>query len=166
MKRFLMVLILVLVSVSISFADTVYGIGSPYGVTPTGTGTLYINTTNIPFWKANSSKQGDFTKILTQEVVSTGEFVASSTSANIGIEKGLILMSAGSASDVATLADGFEGQKVVLVLSKLESSAKIVVTVTNGLNVSTLTFDALGETATLVFADGKWILINGTATAA
>lgn len=164
MKKF-MVLIMVLIC-SVSFAETMVGIGSPYGITPTGTDTVFINSSACQFWKANSAKQGDFTKVIGEPMMVCKSVVASSTTQALPKDCGLVSLTAGSASDVATLADGHEGQMLVIVLEVCASGAKVVLTPENLLAGTTITFDAVEESVILVFHNGKWIMVSGSATKA
>lgn len=61
-----------------------------------------------------------------------------------------------------TLADGFEGQEKRLVM--VADGGTGTVTPTNFSAGTSLTFDAVGDTAHLVFTNGSWHLIGGTAT--
>lgn len=61
------------------------------------------------------------------------------------------------------MADGLEGQEHVLVMPVKGSTGNAVVAYGTA---STLTFDAAGEMAHVMFLDGKWVVIAATATAA
>jgi hypothetical protein len=64
-----------------------------------------------------------------------------------------------------TLPDGQEGQSRLLLLGARTNAKNIVVAPKNGAS-STYTFDAANEYQNLVFLDGKWRSVGGTATAA
>ena len=164
MKRLFIALFLIFASVMLCGAETLTGIGTPYGITPTGTDTVYINQSVCGIYVANSENSGDFSKVVLQNVESTKSFVASSTTSEIPSDCGIVLLTASSASDIATLNEGaIEGQKLTIVMVEVGSGGKCEVT---GLllNGSKITFDAVGESAILVFTKGKWIMIFGTAT--
>ncbi|MBO7043805.1 hypothetical protein J6W34_04630 [bacterium] len=163
-KRMFFVMFLIIVSAIICNAETLTGIGTPYGITPTGTDTVYINQSVCGVYVANSENAGDFSKVVLQNVESTVSFVASSTTSEIPSEIGTVLLTASSASDIATLnKGGVEGQKLTIVMVECGSGAKCELT---GLLLtgSKITFDAVGESAVLLFTKGKWIMIMGTAT--
>ena len=63
-----------------------------------------------------------------------------------------------------TLADGKEGQEMRILMTQHTASGASVVTPTNLNGGATLSFDAVGETATLFFYGGAWniISLNGT----
>ena len=164
MKKIFFALFLIFASVMLCGAETLSGIGTPYGITPMGTDTVYINQSVCGVYVANSENSGDFSKVVLQNVESTVSFVASSTTSEIPSEIGTVLLTASSSSDVATLnKGGVEGQKLTIVMVEVGSGGKCEVT---GLllNGSKITFDAVGESAILVFTKGKWIMIAGTAT--
>jgi len=163
-KRLFFVMFLIIVSAIICNAETLTGVGTPYGITPTGTDTVYINQSVCGVYVANSENSGDFSKVVLQNVEATKSFIASSTTSEIPSDCGTVLLTASSASDIATLNEGgVEGQKLTIVMVEVGSGGKCEVT---GflLNGSKITFDAVGESAVLVFTKGKWIMIAGTAT--
>jgi len=63
-----------------------------------------------------------------------------------------------------TLADGEEGQRKLLLC--IDATNDSIVTPANFANGASLTFDAAGEVADLVFANGTWNIIVNTATLA
>lgn len=67
-------------------------------------------------------------------------------------------------ADALTLADGAEGQSMYIVM-KTDAGAGTL-TPTNLANGSTVTFDDVGDSATLTFMDGSWVFMGGTATLA
>jgi hypothetical protein len=66
--------------------------------------------------------------------------------------------------DLLTLADGTEGQEIYLLMTVDLGNA--ILTPDNLANGSTLTFDDVGDSAHLVFMDGSWVFMGGTATLA
>ena len=69
-----------------------------------------------------------------------------------------------TAANALTLADGAEGQWKSIVM-KTDAGAGTL-TPTNPGNFATLTFDDVGDSALLLFTNGKWIWMGGTATKA
>lgn len=67
-------------------------------------------------------------------------------------------------TDALTLVDGAEGQDKYLVMKS--DVADGTLTPDNLANGSTITFDDVGDSAHLVFSDGAWIFMGGTATLA
>lgn len=65
----------------------------------------------------------------------------------------------------ATLADGIPGQLKIIKLETKDTS-DMVVTPANFNGGDTLTFDATGEIAILVFVDGGWTVVYSTAQTA
>lgn len=63
-----------------------------------------------------------------------------------------------------TLANGSEGQRKTLVM--IVDAGDATLTPTNLGNGTTITFNDAGDTAELVFTNGKWYMIGGTATLA
>lgn len=64
MKKFLVSLFLILVVVAASaLINTSYGIGSPYGVTPTTIGDIYKDVRTGQLYKALSTTKGDWEKM-------------------------------------------------------------------------------------------------------
>jgi len=66
--------------------------------------------------------------------------------------------------DALSLADGAEGQWKSIVMKTDGGAATL--TPTNPGNFATLTFDDVGDSALLIFTNGKWIWMGGTATKA
>jgi hypothetical protein len=64
-----------------------------------------------------------------------------------------------------TLLDGEDGQRRTLLLGARTETTSVVVAPKNGV-ASTYTFDAANEYQELIFLDGKWRSLGGTATAA
>jgi hypothetical protein len=67
-------------------------------------------------------------------------------------------------ADALTLADGKEGQRKWIVM-KTDAGAGTL-TPTNLGNGSTITFDDVGDSADLLFTNGAWHMMGGTATLA
>jgi len=67
-------------------------------------------------------------------------------------------------TDALSLADGAEGQWKSIVM-KTDGGAATLTPTSPG-NFSTLTFDDVGDSALLIFTNGKWIWMGGTATKA
>ena len=70
-----------------------------------------------------------------------------------------------SANIAATLADGVAGQMKIIKLDVFDTS-DLVVTPTNLNNGATLTFDATGEIAILLFVGTGWEIVYNTSTLA
>lgn len=71
----------------------------------------------------------------------------------------------GTAAIAATLADGTVGQRIWIDLT-LKDTNNMVITPANFTDGTTLTFDATGEYAELMFVGTSWKLLHGTATVA
>ena len=67
-------------------------------------------------------------------------------------------------TDALSLANGAEGQWKSIVM-KTDGGAATLTPTSPG-NFSTLTFDDVGDSALLIFTNGKWIWMGGTATKA
>jgi hypothetical protein len=61
-----------------------------------------------------------------------------------------------NAAQTATLPDGIEGQEHTIYAHTIASGASYVITPANLAGGTTLTFDAVGEFASLVFLAGEW----------
>lgn len=62
------------------------------------------------------------------------------------------------AADAFTLADGKEGQlKTIVMIADLGNG---VVTPANASGFTTITFSAVGQSATLMFTNGAWVVIS------
>lgn len=69
--------------------------------------------------------------------------------------------------DALTLADGTEGQeKVIVTKTETTGGDTSVVTPTSLGNGTTITFDAVGDCAELLFTNSAWHMIGGTAALA
>lgn len=69
---------------------------------------------------------------------------------------------------VGTLADGSPGQIQTIFITERSGSGTFVLTPTTTTGFETITFDAVGEYATLMFADSTtgWIMLSTTGTLA
>lgn len=74
----------------------------------------------------------------------------------------------GKIGEVGTLANGTAGQTITIYASALTGSGTFVITPTTKKGFATITLDAAGEYATLVYVDGTvgWILLGTTGTIA
>jgi hypothetical protein len=63
-----------------------------------------------------------------------------------------------SATLALTLADGTNGQVKIITMTTAGNDA--VVTPANFANGTTITFDAVGDTAVLVFTNSNWVLVS------
>lgn len=69
-----------------------------------------------------------------------------------------------TAADALTLADGFDGQELELYMTSDGGNGTL--NATNEGNFATITFDDVGDSASMKFLTGKWYFIGGTATRA
>ena len=67
-----------------------------------------------------------------------------------------------TAANDLTLIDGSEGQEKFIVMKTDEGTGTL--TPTNLGNGSTITFDDVGDSAHLLFTNGFWYFVGGTAT--
>ena len=88
---------------------------------------------------------------------------AASGAGAIAADAGIVHIST-VAAEAYTLADGIEGQYLLLVM--IADGGAATLTPANMGNGSTVTFDDVGDTASLVFTNGGWHFIGGTATVA
>lgn len=68
-----------------------------------------------------------------------------------------------SGSIAVTLADGVQGQLLHIYCRDITAAGTTTITPTNAVGFTSVAFDAIGETATLMFADGgggQWYLIS------
>ena len=77
-------------------------------------------------------------------------------------EKTTLLVTTGT--DALTLADGTEGKEKFIVMKTDGGDGTL--TPTNLANGTTITFDDAGDSAHLLFTDGAWTFMGGTATLA
>ena len=69
-----------------------------------------------------------------------------------------------TAADALTLADGVEGQEKFIVMKTDANDGTL--TPAHLKNGTTITFDDVGDSAHLIFMDGDWVFMGGTATLA
>ena len=162
MKKFF-VMVLFVVLCSMVSAEQLVGVGTPYGITPDAAGQLYVNSYMVPLYRAKSTTKGDFEKVIGVELKASTEFVASSTTAVMPLSE-IVTISAGSASDIASFPVGLEGQQVTLIMTECVASGSCAISSEDLNGGDTLTFDAVGENAVLVFIDEVWYMLSGTAT--
>ena len=60
-------------------------------------------------------------------------------------------------ASTCTLPDGEDGQ--LLIMTMIVDAGDMVCTVTNGV-MNTITFDAVGDSCTLLFVNGKWAAVS------
>ena len=69
--------------------------------------------------------------------------------------------------DALTLADGSEGQKLALCyVAEGAGADTAILTPTNLAGGTTVTFNAVGDTANLLFTSGTWFMMGGSAVLA
>lgn len=75
-----------------------------------------------------------------------------------------IIKKTSTGAKALTLANGKEGQLLILMMQQYTTSGASVVTPANLNGGTTLSFDTVGETATLLFNNGAWniLSVNGT----
>lgn len=80
------------------------------------------------------------------------------TSGAISTDKSYVKLDSSGGAIAATLADGLDGQMLVVTMTVAGSNA--VVTPANALGFNSLTFNSAGDTATLVFSGADWMLTS------
>lgn len=65
-------------------------------------------------------------------------------------------------ADALTLIDGEQGQRLALVMETDGGDGTL--TPVNLIGGTTIVFDAVGETADMIFTGGSWYMIGGSAT--
>jgi hypothetical protein len=68
-----------------------------------------------------------------------------------------------SGSIAVTLADGVQGQLLHIYCRDITAAGTTTITPTNAAGFTSVAFDAIGETSTLMFADGgggQWYLLS------
>lgn len=79
---------------------------------------------------------------------------------------GVTELETSSGSDVAiTLANGEEGQEKVIYLKTKGSTGNFVLTPTNLLGYTTITFNTVGDAVLLKFLNGKWVVLSNQGAA-
>lgn len=85
-------------------------------------------------------------------------------SAAIATTSRLISLTSANTGDALSLADGDEGQRMTIVYSaETAITDTIVVTPANLLGGTTITFNDVGDFAELVFVNGTWVMMSGSA---
>ena len=85
----------------------------------------------------------------------SSEDLATATAANLAVTTSFFST---AAAETATLAAGVEGQ--IKVLAMRGDSGDMVITVTNAVWGSTITFTAIGQACTLLYINAKWFCIG------
>lgn len=80
------------------------------------------------------------------------------TSGAISVDKSYVKLNSSGGAIAATLADGLDGQMLVITMTVAGNNA--VVTPSNAAGFTTLTFNSVGDTATLVFSEADWMLMS------
>jgi len=105
-----------------------------------------------------------FNKIPTFIGMNSVETLTAGSSQTMSVSTAVTLLSAGGAL-TATLGSGVTGQ--IKVIACIVATANPVVTVTTTLgSLSTITFDAVGETATLMWTGAAWTALSTSTSAA
>ena len=105
-----------------------------------------------------------FNKVPTFIGMNSVETLTAGASQTMSVSTAVTLLSAGGALS-ATLGSGVTGQ--IKVIACIVATANPVVTVTTTLgSMSTITFDAVGETATLMWTGAAWTLLATSTSAA
>lgn len=76
----------------------------------------------------------------------------------ISLLKSHVKLDSSGGAIAATLADGADGHLMVITMTVAGSNA--VVTPSNAAGFVTLTFNSVGDTATLIFSDSDWMLLS------
>jgi hypothetical protein len=171
MKRFLLVFLMMMVCACGSAQR--YGVGAPIGVTPMETGELYLNTSNMSVFKANSTNKGDWSKL--EPVVANGSadapfdpaFVGSqevsiiAASLTFDLTSSLVKVTTSAAGDILRVADGEEGQLLtVLYAADAGATNTLVIIPTNLASFTDVTLNSPYENAKFIFVDGEWVLVS------
>lgn len=80
------------------------------------------------------------------------------TSGAISVDKSYVKLDSSGGAIAATLADGLDGQMLVITMTVAGNNA--VVTPTNAAGFTSLTLNSVGDTATLIFSGTKWMLMS------
>ena len=75
----------------------------------------------------------------------------------ISVKEEVCFINSAEADVALTLPDGKEGQEILIICEAFVTSA--VVTPDNFLGYTNITFDAVGDAATLRFIGGNWVII-------
>jgi len=138
--------------------------GNPFA----GSGRRYFRSKVKAELGADFPITGDMTTDTAGNVVVTVPVVTSSTSSLSGAGAVPITHSicevTTTGADALTLADGVEGQN--LVVTMIVDGGAGTLTPANPAGFATLTFDDVGDSAQLLFTNGTWVLLGGLATVA
>lgn len=93
-----------------------------------------------------------------------GAETVSSYPATLSATAGITKFTVSGAGDTASLPDGDEGQVRVLLFAT--GSGTLTVTPSNAIGFSNITFNNVGDIATLLFVDSAWVImsINGASS--
>ena len=127
--------------------------------------------TNGPYvWDQDLTLSGTVT--ISGSSVSSGTVITSGTTTSSGagavaITGAIHEVTTTGTGDALTLADGTEGQRLVIVyVAEVAGGDTAVLTPTSFGGGSTITFNALGDSAALIFTNSNWYMIGGTAAVA
>ena len=86
----------------------------------------------------------------------------------VGITGSIHEITTTGTGDALTLADGAEGQRLVVVYvdEGVGGTDTAILTPSNFGGGSTITFNSVGDTADLVFTNGNWYMLGGTGVVA
>jgi hypothetical protein len=163
------------VMVQITVTNTAYTVTFPTAVSVNTAGVQGLNTsTNVMTFAATGTYTFEFSTVNAGGTIALNEnnkklqpYNASSanwglTSAGSPINLGVTTTIFASGTNQAVLADGVEGQVVILIQS---TSASVTVSVANygwdtGITVGQVELSNIGESATLMFVSGAWYAIG------
>jgi hypothetical protein len=120
-----------------------------------------VNTGDVfPLVQAGSTLQCSIATLLANlpslpTVVQTPES-PSSGALSLSIETSLVTSATGVTN--YTLAAGTNGQAKMIAAQTMGGSASVVVTITSGTNIATVTFNAAGQSASLKNIGGYWFV--------
>jgi len=88
-----------------------------------------------------------------------------SSAGEVSLTTNITYLSNPAANGTLTIGAGTEGQiKIIVMVSN--TTARTLILDDSDLAHDTVTFSAVGDTATLIYTNSKWYLIGGTATVA
>ena len=94
--------------------------------------------------------------------IDLGRTTARSGAGAVSVTTSICELTTSGSAQALTLADGIEGQLLVIAYKAEGAGGDTgVLTPVNKAGFSTITFNAVGDTATLLFTSGKWY-ITGT----
>ena len=101
--------------------------------------------------------------VVLQDDLILGGTVQTLTSAGaISIATLVTKITSPSGAGTLTIADGVDGQiKVIIMVS---NSASHALTISSNIGHSSIVFNSIGDTANLIFLNGNWYFLGGTAT--